>query len=78
MTVATWPTFMAELRNQKEVAERTIAFYFEKPTGWSFKAGQFIDITVLEPSKSFGRQRSRIFNCQRSCRRNANACDQNA
>ncbi len=44
-TVVTWPTFVSKLKNRKEVAERTIAFRFEKPSGWTFKAGQFIDMT---------------------------------
>jgi ferredoxin-NADP reductase len=51
-TVATWPTFVSKLKNRKEVAERTIAFRFEKPSGWTFKAGQFIDMTLLDPSET--------------------------
>ena len=34
------------------VAERTIAFRFEKPSGWAFQAGQFLDMTLLAPSET--------------------------
>ena len=34
-TVATWPTFVSKLKDRKEVAERTIAFRFEKPSDWT-------------------------------------------
>lgn len=52
MTTQTWPTFMAELRSQRHIAEGTMAFHFEKPAGWSFKTGQFVDITLLEPAET--------------------------
>jgi ferredoxin-NADP reductase len=51
-STATWPIFMAKLKSRQEVAEGTMAFHFEKPAGWTFKAGQFIDITLLEPSET--------------------------
>jgi hypothetical protein len=28
------------------------AVHFEKPVGWAFKAGQFIDMTLLNPSQT--------------------------
>src|SRR5574340_509859 len=46
---ATWPIFMTTLKDRKEVAERRMAFQFEKPACWTFKAGQFIDITLPDP-----------------------------
>ena len=51
-TPATWPIFTAKLKSRQEVAERTMAFHFEKPAGWTFKAGQFIDMTLLDPSET--------------------------
>jgi ferredoxin-NADP reductase len=51
-TVANWPTFMSRLAELHEVAENTMAFQFEKPAGWTFKAGQFIDITLLNPPET--------------------------
>ncbi len=51
-TAVTWPIFKAKLKSRQEVAERTIAFRFEKPSGWTFKAGQFLDMTLLEPAET--------------------------
>src|SRR6185437_4963207 len=48
----TWPVFTAKLKSREEIAERTMAFHFEKPVGWAFKAGQFIDVTLLNPSQT--------------------------
>lgn len=60
-TAATWPTFMTKLKDRKEVAERTSAFRFEKPSGWTFKAGQFIDMTLLNPSETDSEGNTRGF-----------------
>ncbi len=51
-TVAVSPGFMCKLIDRKEVAEGTMAFWFEKPSGWSFKAGQYLDMTMLDPSET--------------------------
>lgn len=58
---ATWPIFMSKLENREEVAERTMAFKFNKPTGWTFKAGQFIDITLPNPPETDGEGNTRGF-----------------
>jgi len=60
-TAAAWPTFVSKLKDRKEVAERTIAFRFEKPSGWGFKAGQFIDMTLLDPSETDSEGNTRGF-----------------
>jgi len=60
-SAATWPIFMAKLKSRQEVAEGTMAFQFEKPAGWTFKAGQFIDITLLEPSETDAEGNTRGF-----------------
>jgi len=39
-------TFQITLKKRKEVARGTVAFYFEKPTGFFFRAGQYIDMTI--------------------------------
>jgi ferredoxin-NADP reductase len=44
--------FMCKLKDRKEVAEGTMAFRFEKPSGWTFKAGQYLDMTLLDPSET--------------------------
>src|SRR3954463_13988390 len=44
-----------------EIAEGTKAFHFEKPTGFEFKAGQTIDMTVLSPSETDAEGNTRTF-----------------
>jgi ferredoxin-NADP reductase len=39
-------TLGAKLRERREIAEGTMAFHFEKPAGFSFKAGQAIDLVL--------------------------------
>jgi ferredoxin-NADP reductase len=51
-TVTTWPIFKTKLHNRCEVAERTMAFRFERPSDWTFKAGQFVDITLINPPET--------------------------
>jgi ferredoxin-NADP reductase len=50
-TTAASPGFICKLEDRKEVAEGTMAFRFEKPRGWTFKAGQYLDMTLLDPSE---------------------------
>jgi hypothetical protein len=47
-----WPVFQSKLVRRQKVAERTMAFQFEKPSGWTFKAGQFLDMTLLSPPQT--------------------------
>jgi ferredoxin-NADP reductase len=42
----------SKLIDRQEIAEGTMAFRFEKPSGWTFEAGQAIDITLLAPSET--------------------------
>jgi ferredoxin-NADP reductase len=51
-TAAKSPGFMCKLKDCKEVAEGTMAFQFEKPSGWTFKAGQYLDMTLLNPPET--------------------------
>jgi ferredoxin-NADP reductase len=51
-TAAASPGFMCKLKDRKEVAEGTMAFWFEKPSGWTFKPGQYLDMTLLDPSET--------------------------
>ena len=57
---AATPNFICKLKSRQVVAEGTMAFHFEKPTGWTFKPGQYVDITLLDPSEtdSEGNERS--------------------
>lgn len=49
---AAWPTFEASLRGRDLVADQTMSFTFEKPSGWTYGAGQFIDVTLLDPPET--------------------------
>jgi ferredoxin-NADP reductase len=49
---AKWPIFQAKLKSRNLVAERTMAFHFEKPASFVFTAGQFIDMDLLSPSET--------------------------
>lgn len=51
-TAAASPGFLCKLKDRTEVAEGTMAFRFEKPPGWTFKAGQYVDITLLNPAET--------------------------
>lgn len=44
--------FSMKLKEKKEVAFDTMAFYFNKPDGLVFKAGQFADYTLINPSET--------------------------
>ena len=57
--------------SRQVVAERTIAFRFEKPSGWAFHAGQFLDMTLLAPAETDAEGRHTIlFDRQRASRGN--------
>lgn len=47
-----WPVFETPLAGRELVAERTMSFRFKKPQGWSYRAGQFVDITLLDPPET--------------------------
>src|ERR1017187_7240778 len=55
------PVTLSKLVSRQEVAERTIAFRFEKPTNWTFKAGQCLDMTLLDPSETDAEGNTRTF-----------------
>lgn len=40
---------MVQLTRRENVADGTMAFHFEKPEGFQYKAGQFADFTLIEP-----------------------------
>src|SRR5450631_2984472 len=51
-TAAASPSFICKLKDRKEVAEGTMSFRFERPSGWTFKAGQYLDMTLLDSSET--------------------------
>lgn len=46
------PIYKTKLKSKEEIAAGTMAFRFEKPEGFAFKAGQFGDFTLLNPSET--------------------------
>jgi len=40
------------LKNRIQLAEGTLAFHFEKPEGFVYKAGQFADYTLIDPGET--------------------------
>ena len=60
-TTAAWPTFESALIGRELVAERTMAFRFAKPANWDYRAGQFVDITLLDPPETDAEGNTRGF-----------------
>jgi ferredoxin-NADP reductase len=46
------PLYTVKLIGREEVAKGTMAFYFEKPDGFVYKAGQFADFTLINPPEN--------------------------
>ncbi len=44
--------YNTRLLKSEQVAEGTMAFYFEKPSGFEFVGGQSIDLTLIDPPQS--------------------------
>ena len=60
-TLTSWPTFEAALKSRELVAERTMSFRFAKPADWTYRAGQFVDITLLDPPETDAEGNTRGF-----------------
>ena len=60
-TTTASPVTLSKLVSRQEVAERTTAFRFEKPSNWTFKAGQALDMTLLKPSETDAEGNTRTF-----------------
>jgi len=52
---------IVKLQDRKEVAEGTMAFFFDKPTGFEFVGGQSIDMTLLDPPETDAEGNTRAF-----------------
>lgn len=50
--IATRLTFQSALMGRQVVADRTLALRFARPADWSYRAGQFVDITLQDPRDS--------------------------
>src|SRR5438270_3530204 len=45
-------TFTSKLKKKETLAEGTIGFYFAKPADFQFKAGQYMDLTLVDPPET--------------------------
>jgi ferredoxin-NADP reductase len=45
-------TYQSRLKSREEVAEGTMAFHLEKPADFQFKAGQYADISLINPPET--------------------------
>lgn len=43
------PKYKAKLRKKEKIANDTMAFHWEKPRSFIFKAGQYCDMTLIKP-----------------------------
>ncbi len=55
------PLYKIKIIRHKEVADGTMAFHFEKPVGFEFKAGQFVEMMLLNPPETDAEGNSRAF-----------------
>jgi ferredoxin-NADP reductase len=58
--------FEVALRDKRQAAEGTIAFVFEKPKDFHFKAGQHVRMTLIDPPETDSEGSSRFFSLANS------------
>lgn len=61
ITDAPWPVQSLTLKARSEVADRTMEFRFEKAAGMNFKAGQYVDLTLVSAPESDDEGNTRSF-----------------
>lgn len=49
------------LRDRQEIAEGTMAFHLQRPAGFEFRAGQSIDVTLIDPPETDAEGNTRPF-----------------
>jgi ferredoxin-NADP reductase len=54
-------TYTCKLLKREEIAEGTMAFHFEKPSGFQFRPGQCVDLTLVNPPETDGEGNTRTF-----------------
>jgi len=58
--------FEVALKEKKHIAEGTVAFIFEKPSGFRVRAGQHVRITLIDPPETDSEGNSRFFSLANS------------
>jgi hypothetical protein len=46
------PIYKVKLKRKEEIAAETMAFYLEKPNGFFYRAGQYVDYTLVNPAET--------------------------
>lgn len=59
--MTTTAAITSALRNRETVAEGTMAFHFDRPAGFEFKAGQHMDVTLNHPPETDAEGNTRTF-----------------
>jgi len=54
-------SFTSQLIRHEEICEGTMAFHFAKPAGFDYRAGQSIDLTLLDPPETDAEGNTRAF-----------------
>ena len=49
------------MTKREEIAEGTMAFHFAKPENFQFRAGQSIDVTLVDPTETDAEGNTRTF-----------------
>ena len=57
----TMPIYTVKLQSKEDIADGTMAFYFEKPQGFTHKAGQYADLTLMNPEETDSEGNIRTF-----------------
>jgi ferredoxin-NADP reductase len=60
----------SKLVGRETVADRTMSFRFERPVDWSYRAGQSVDITLLDPPETDAEGDTRAFSISSAPREN--------
>jgi ferredoxin-NADP reductase len=55
------PTYETRFLQRDEIAEGTMAFYFARPPGFAFRAGQAVVLTLIEPTETDAKGPRRTF-----------------
>ena len=53
--------YTTKLSQRREVAEGTMAFHLERPAGFQFKAGQYMNVTLIDPPETDAEGNTRSF-----------------
>src|SRR5256885_13279217 len=56
----TMTKYTTKLNERRDVAEGTMAFHLEKPPGFQFKAGQYMNVTLIDPQIGRASCRGRV------------------